>query len=56
MEYSGIKVIKSILPVGFNDVMSFSIQKNGLTKVTLVPKSKLAISNLSPANAIDEMM
>ena len=48
--------IKNILPVDFNDVMSFFIQKNGATKMTLLPKSKFAIFNVSPANAIDEMM
>ena len=56
MEYGGIKVTKSILPVDFNDVMSFFIQKKGATKMTLIPKSKLAIFDVSPANVIDEMM
>ena len=56
MEYGGIKVIKSILPVDFNDAMSFFIQRKGTAKMTLIPKSKLAIFDVSPANAIDEMM
>ena len=56
MEYRGIKVIKSILPLDFNDVMSFFIQKKGATKMTLIPKSKLATFDVSPANAIGEMM
>ena len=56
MEYGGIKVIKSVLPVDFNDVTSFFIQKKGTTKMTLISKSKLAIFNVSPANVIDEMI
>ena len=56
MEYGGIKVIKSVLPVDFNDVMSFSIQKKRTTKMTLIPKSKLAIFDPSPANVVDQMM
>ena len=56
MEYGEIKVIKSILPVDFNDLMSFFIQKKGPKKMTLIPKSQLAIFNVSPANVIDEMM
>ena len=56
MEYRGIKVIKSILPLDFNDVMSFFIQKKGATKMTLIPKLKLAIFDVSSANAIDQMM
>ena len=56
MEYGGIKFIKSISLVDFNDVMSFSIQKKRPTKMTLVPKSKLAIFKVSLANVIDEMM
>ena len=56
MEYGGIKVIKSVLPVDFNDVTSFFIQKKGTAKMTLIPKSKLAIFNVSPANVIDEMI
>ena len=56
MEYGGIKVIKSILPVDFNDVMSFFIQKKGATKIMLILKSKLAIFDVSPANVLDEMM
>ena len=56
MEYDGIKAIKSILPLDFSDVMSFFIQKKGATKMTLIPKSKLAIFDVTPANAIDEMM
>ena len=56
MEYGGIKVIKSILPVDFNDVMSFFVQRKGATKMTLIPKSKLDIFEVSPANAIDKMM
>ena len=30
--------------------------KKGATKTTLIPQSKLAIIDVSPANAIDEMM
>ena len=56
MEYGGIKVIKSVLPVDFNDVTSFFIQKKGTTKMTLIPKSKLAIFKESPANVIDEVI
>ena len=56
MEYGGIKAIKSILPVDFNDAMSFFTPKKRATKMTLIPKSKLAIFDVSPANAIDEMM
>ena len=56
MEYDGINVIKSISPVDFNDVMSFFILKKGETKMTLIPKSKLVIFDVSPANAIDEVM
>ena len=56
MEYGGIKLIKSILPADFNDVMSFFILQKGETKMTLIPKSKLAIFDVSPANVIDEMM
>ena len=55
MKYGGIKVIKSILPVDLN-VMSFFIQKKGATKITLIPKSKCAIFDISPVNIIDEMM
>ena len=51
-----MKVIKIVLPVDFNDVTSFFIQKKGTTKMTLIPKSKLAIFNVSPANVIDEMI
>ena len=50
MEYGGIKVIKSILPVDFNDVMSFFIQKKGATKMMF------SIFDVSPANVFDEMM
>ena len=56
MKYGGIKVIDSVLPVDFNDVMTFSIQKTGPTKMALVPKSKLTIFNVSLGNVIDEMM
>ena len=56
MEYGKIKVIKSVLPVDFNDVTSFFIQKNGTTKMMLIPQSKLANFNVSPANVIDEMI
>ena len=49
----GIKVIKVILPVDFNDVLRFFNQKKGATKMTLLSKSKLAIFNISPANVID---
>ena len=56
LEYGGINVIKSISPVDFNDVMSFFIQKKGATKMTLIPKLKLAIFDVSSANAIDQMM
>ena len=56
MEYGGIKVIKVVLPVDFNDVTSFFIQKKGTTKMTLILKSKLSIFNESPANVIDEMI
>ena len=50
------KVIKSILQVDFNDVMSFFIQKKWATNMTLIPKSKLTTFDVSPANAIDEIM
>ena len=45
MKYGGIKVIKSILPVDLNGVMSFFIQRKGGDK-----------NDVSPANVIDEMM
>ena len=48
MKYGGIKVIKNILAVDFNDVMSFFIQKKGTRKMALIPKSKLAIFDVSP--------
>ena len=56
MEYGGIKLIKSVLPADFNDVMSFFILQKGEKKMTLIPKSNLAIFDVSPANIIDEMM
>ena len=56
MEYRGINVIKSILPVDVNDITNFFIQKKGVTKLTLIHKSKLAIFDVSPANVIDEMI
>ena len=56
MEYGGIKLIKSILPADFNDVMSFFIQQKEETKMTLIPKSNLDILDVSPANVIDKMM
>ena len=56
MEYGGIKLIESILPADFHDAMSFFIQQKGETKMTLIPKSNLAIFEVSPANVIDEMM
>ena len=56
MEYGGRKLIKSILPADFNDVMSFFIQQKEETKMTLISKSNLPIFDVSPANIIDEMM
>ena len=55
MEYGGITIIKSILPVDLNDIMSFFIQKKGTPKMALLPKSKLSILNVSSANTIYEM-
>ena len=56
MEYGRIKLVKSILPADFDDVMSFFIQQKLETKMMLIPKSNLAIFDISPANVIDEMI
>ena len=56
MEYSGIKLLKSILPADLNDVMSFFMLQKGEAKMTLIPKSNLAVFDVSTANVIDEMM
>ena len=46
MEYGGIRIIKSILPVDFSGMISLFFQKKGATKMLLLPKSKLVIFNV----------